>query len=203
MLRNFANLTSHDVLINLVSDTSTNTWDLQKFSAIRYFKWKFANCFRCVLVSRRLVIVFFYIGKHFQLISDVFIGIKSLIFLDLPSFEKFIHFSNDTLSNTRKVGKLFAVLHLEVKAVDGIGSLFIDSSLEFIFFLICKFVESICEFRIVTNKEVFVIVTIIRRDSFVLKKGFFFFTLLKALLEIGVLLFKVGDVGGNRLRVHV
>jgi hypothetical protein len=27
--------------------------------------------------------------------------------------------------------------------------------------------------------------------------------LLKALLEIGVLLFKVGNVGGNRLRVHV
>jgi len=26
--------------------------------------------------------------------------------------------------------------------------------------------------------------------------------LLKALLEIGVLLFKVGNVGGNRLRVH-
>ena len=93
MLRNFPNLTSHDVLINLVGDASTNTWDLQKFSAIRYFKWKFANSVSCVLVSRRLMVVFLYIGKCFQLIRDIFIGIKSS--------EKFIHFSDDTFANTR------------------------------------------------------------------------------------------------------
>src|SRR5210317_576333 len=104
MLRNFPNLSSHNVFINLVGDAPTNTRNLvgslPKFGTIRYFKWKFANRVSCVLIGGRLVVVFFYIGKCFQLISDVFICIKGLILLDFSSFKELIDFSNDTLANT-------------------------------------------------------------------------------------------------------
>ena len=41
------------------------------------------------------------------------------------------------------------------------------------------------------------------KHGFVFQDSLFFFTFAETLFEFGVLLFKVGDVGSDRLRVHV